>query len=477
MQILGYLPAGTRRIFLIRPILMHLMAKKNKGKVVPFKPVALTAENYIKNQARSLPIHECLITEEWESAGMCSIIIARKHVTGNITAGIYLIDMFCLGVKDADYRFNMSPYEYQDLVDAYPGFEQCDYSLAHNIIFGALVYAEDYGFKPHKDFAVAKFILEDDDDESVPLMELEFGLNGEPCYVAGPHDSETTIRSIIATLNRTAGEGNFRVMHGDDDLDDDAWDDDEDDLDDFDDERTAANLQILDLIKKTNETYNEFIDSQHQEGSPAAKPPIGTGYALVETEESTLYETFDNAAQEAEFSLLKELVFEDENYEHAITELLAAIEKYPQRAQFYALLHFAYTHNDQFDEGDVILEKAYNMFADHLPYRVDFADTLLDQGREDEFLAVFENKADLADMYPGKTEFNIELAANFYGVMCRYYSIIGDIPSADRYMEALLSEDYNLIQDYGTTLLKIPVYAFLTAKFKVMDGEDGDLDF
>ncbi|TFF37103.1 hypothetical protein [Mucilaginibacter psychrotolerans] len=73
------------------------MAQKKKGKVVPFRPVALTAENYIKNQARSLPLHECLITEEWESAGICSILIARRHVTGNITVGKYLCLMTMTG--------------------------------------------------------------------------------------------------------------------------------------------------------------------------------------------------------------------------------------------------------------------------------------------------------------------------------------------------------------------------------------------
>ncbi|TFF37102.1 tetratricopeptide repeat protein [Mucilaginibacter psychrotolerans] len=260
-------------------------------------------------------------------------------------------------------------------------------------------------------------------------------------------------------------------------FDDDDWDDDDDDLEDMLDGEEATNLQMLNLIKKTNETYKEFIGNGYQDGNPVAGQPIGTGYTLVDKEENTLYETFDNDAEEAEFNLLKQLVFDDQNYEQAIPQLLQAIEKYPQREQFYFLLQFAYTHNNQFDESDVILERTYNRFPDYLPHRVDFADILLDQGRNDEIPAVFDNKADLADIYPGQTEFNIELAANYYGIMCRYYSIIGDIASADRYMDALINEDYNLITQYGTTLLKIPVYGFLTAKFEAMNTGDEALDF
>src|ERR1700722_11860329 len=157
------------------------MSKKKKGKVVPLKPANQSPENYIKTQARQLPVIECWITREWQSNGISNIIVARGHKNGNVTAGIYLVDTYCLGVKDAGYEFNLPPADYKYLKNHAGDIEACEYVLAHNIIYGAIAFAEDYGFKPHKDFAIAQHILEEDDDD-VELMELEFGFEGEPYY-------------------------------------------------------------------------------------------------------------------------------------------------------------------------------------------------------------------------------------------------------------------------------------------------------
>src|SRR5476651_1816007 len=134
------------------------MSKNKKGKVVSLKPAQLSPVNYIKTQARSLPIFECLISEDWESQGICNIIVSRRHKTGNFTVGIYLVDLYCLGVKNAMYEFNIDPEEYEYLTENSGDLEECEYVLAHNIIYGAIEFADDFGFQPHKDFAIAKFI-------------------------------------------------------------------------------------------------------------------------------------------------------------------------------------------------------------------------------------------------------------------------------------------------------------------------------
>src|SRR5271156_1996738 len=209
------------------------MAKNKKGKVVSIKPAQLSPENYIKANARSLPIEECLITDDWEDAGICNIIVARGHKTGNVTFGIYLVDLYCLGVKDADYYFNMPADEYERLKYGVPGLERCEYPLAHNIIYGAMAYADDFGFKPHKDFSTAQFIL-DEDDENAELIEIEFGMNGKPSYIAGPYDDEPKIQQITKTLLRTAGEGNFDIIYEFDE--DDEFEDEDGELDEFEDD-------------------------------------------------------------------------------------------------------------------------------------------------------------------------------------------------------------------------------------------------
>jgi len=181
------------------------MPKNKKGKVIGLKPrPQLSPEGYLKTQARSLPIFECLISEDWQDRGICNIIVARRHKTGNITVGLYLVDLYCLGVKDAHYQFNVDPDDYGYIKENYDKAEECEYVLVHNIIYGAIAFAEDYGFKPHKDFAVARFILEED-DENVELIELDFGFEGRPLYMRGPNDANAKVNYVKNTLARTAG--------------------------------------------------------------------------------------------------------------------------------------------------------------------------------------------------------------------------------------------------------------------------------
>src|SRR5258708_12740767 len=91
------------------------MSKNKKGKVVPIKQAYISPEKYIKTQARSLAISECWVSEDWQNTGICNIIVARRHKTGNITAGVYFVDLFFLGLKDSSYQFNLDPDDYHYL--------------------------------------------------------------------------------------------------------------------------------------------------------------------------------------------------------------------------------------------------------------------------------------------------------------------------------------------------------------------------
>ena len=116
------------------------MAKKHTGKVIQM----LSPENYIRTKARTLPIYECLINDIWKEEGIANIIIARNHINGNITICFYLVDLFCLGVKDTHYMFNTSRDEYQEIVSKSQHLDPItiSYELAHNIIYAALEFAE-----------------------------------------------------------------------------------------------------------------------------------------------------------------------------------------------------------------------------------------------------------------------------------------------------------------------------------------------
>jgi len=141
-------------------------------------------ENYIKTRARSLPIEVCYINENWKETGLASIIVVRKHTNGNFTFGIFLVDIFALGTKDTFYLFNAEKHKLDEILEKANSERmiETDYVLAHNIIYGANVFAEENGFRPCKEFDITQFILEEDTDD-IEFIEIEFGKNGEPFLI------------------------------------------------------------------------------------------------------------------------------------------------------------------------------------------------------------------------------------------------------------------------------------------------------
>lgn len=207
----------------------------------------LSPENYIRTKARSLPIYECLVNSDWEESKTVLLIIARKHNTGNITACYYMVDLMCLGVKDTNYMFNISHSDYQSkAAEMYEELEleKIDYTLAHNIVYASLEYADEFGFKPHKDFtSVTRFMLEEDTDE-VEMIEIECGHNGIPLYLRGPYDNDARANQIVNQLKKTAGPGKYIYIEHEEDFP-------EDDFDQIDDDT---------LVQESEEKKNDFLN-------------------------------------------------------------------------------------------------------------------------------------------------------------------------------------------------------------------------
>lgn len=228
------------------------MKKQNKkNNVVKLSPI-----NYIRNYARKLPIHECWVDAEWNNTKMCNVMITRKHYSGEFTFGMYLVDLACLGIKDTTYYYKLYDSEYQNFLEHFRQKAELiniDYLMAHNIIFAAMEYAEELGFKPHKDFnSITKYILEND-DENIEVIDIECGVDGVPTYFIGPNDTAIFQNKVINTLNKNLGEGNFDIYFPED-MDDEYEDGDyEEDLN-----SDSGNPYFKDDEK---EEYDNFINN------------------------------------------------------------------------------------------------------------------------------------------------------------------------------------------------------------------------
>mgnify|MGYP005842887197 CR=1 FL=1 len=181
----------------------------------------LSPENYIRQRSRSLPIYKCWAFKKWQEIGKTQIIVSRKHVNGNISFCFYLVDLFCLGVKDTFFQFNTDESDLiENISNEYESveYEEISYTLAHNIIFSAIEFAKEYDFQPHKDFIrTTKFFLEEDDD-AIELIDIECGKDGKPLYIDDGEDKAQAKR-ILAQLKKTAGQGNYDYILSVDDSD------------------------------------------------------------------------------------------------------------------------------------------------------------------------------------------------------------------------------------------------------------------
>ena len=200
---------------------------KNKGQQQP----ALSPYRFMREKARTLPIGKCYIAPpDWQESGMAHVIVTRMRPSGNLVMGAFLVDTFCLGVKDAGYHENMTPSDFEEYLNNYKRgmrLEEISYNEAHNIIYGAMAFAEECGIKPAKEFDPAGYILEEDTDE-IPLIEYDFGKNGKHFLVVNPDRKEMPYYHI---LKKKLGDDFEYVMpYGKEDEDDDYEDDDKDSL-------------------------------------------------------------------------------------------------------------------------------------------------------------------------------------------------------------------------------------------------------
>ena len=164
--------------------------------------------------AREYPIAGCWVMPGWEEGGMAVVVVARRQPDGNILYGNYLVDYYCLGLKNTFFNADIPEGQFRRevLPEVMQGNEPVEISpaLAHELIYGSIEYAEQYGFRPQRDYRRTRDIL-DLPDTYPRTGTIEFGHNGKPLFISGPYDN---VDAVIRQLNRTAGEGNYDFMAG-----------------------------------------------------------------------------------------------------------------------------------------------------------------------------------------------------------------------------------------------------------------------
>src|SRR5262249_42995282 len=163
-------------------------------------------------RAASAPIHECLAPDRLFEDGMGNVTISRKLPSGLLGISFFLLDIYCLGVKDAFFR-TLSELEYRAYLRNNPpgGFENMSPACMGKLVEDAEDYARDLGFSPHPDYQLAKKIFGDIDKSQCAAV-FEFGKDGKPFFFAGPNDTPAKSRKIIETLANRCGPDGFHYI-------------------------------------------------------------------------------------------------------------------------------------------------------------------------------------------------------------------------------------------------------------------------
>lgn len=188
------------------------MAKKRKKKGKPTLP-PFSPKKYVKGKARTLPIGPCFATSEELDTGMFQIVVTREQPSGKYILAIYLIDPWCLGLKNTDASPNREWEEVEEMVRGMGEREssslvEVTYPWVHAMVYGGIEYARSLGFEPHKDFQLSRYVLEPETAD-IDTPEITFGKDGKPMFIAGPYDDSVRIMRI---LDRTVGSGNYDYM-------------------------------------------------------------------------------------------------------------------------------------------------------------------------------------------------------------------------------------------------------------------------
>ena len=139
--------------------------------------------------------------------GLVSVLLAREHRYGNVTVCGYLVDTHCLGVKNAigprildRVDLNLFRQRYFARYGAPP--LPVPFDLVQHLVLGAVAFAKGLGFEPAPDFAGCRDHLGEWNGASA----IRFGCAGKPRFVNG---SDDPVGTILSTLERTVGRGNF----------------------------------------------------------------------------------------------------------------------------------------------------------------------------------------------------------------------------------------------------------------------------
>jgi hypothetical protein len=145
-------------------------------------------------------------------AGLVAALVAREHRYDKVSVCGYLVDVYCLGVRDVLGPRAVAARELSGFVERYfEGYPapppEAPIELGRHLVWGAVEYARGLGFEPPAGFEAAGGHL----GALAGSSAITFGRDGKPVFVQRPGDDAV---SIARTLEASVGKDNFEIVAG-----------------------------------------------------------------------------------------------------------------------------------------------------------------------------------------------------------------------------------------------------------------------
>jgi hypothetical protein len=140
-------------------------------------------------------------------SGMGAVVIARFKSGGRVEAGVFLLDLYCLGVKNAFFHQCHEDEFAEFLADMLRGAgggppEEHSGAWGRKLVEGAADYARRLGFSPHRDYKIGARVMGGIDPKQCSET-FAYGFNGKPLFIAGPNDGEERCSQIMRILAKS----------------------------------------------------------------------------------------------------------------------------------------------------------------------------------------------------------------------------------------------------------------------------------
>ncbi len=161
--------------------------------------------------------HQGYISQSLVESGLGHVIVLRKKSPLKVEMGVFLVDSYCMGIRDA-YLVEDTEDELQVHLDEHPQtLDPKPAGYLRKLVEEAIDYARKFGFAPHKDYKKAARVFGGVKADP-QIDDFTFGLDGKPFYVQSTFHSDQDAERIVAKLTRICGEDGFESdLDADDD--------------------------------------------------------------------------------------------------------------------------------------------------------------------------------------------------------------------------------------------------------------------